>query len=162
MPIKDPRFPGAVLVTLLIAIALTVLPLDDQLDLWRPEWIVLTLAHWAVVIKDRLSLLLAFLVGLLIDTMFGSLMGQHALGYLLVSYFSVLLALRMTAESFFQQLSMLIVTLGIYMVVNFLEQRVTHSGANGWMYWAPLASSLIVWPIYHALLGYFHVQRKML
>lgn len=162
MPIKDPRFPGSVLVTLLIAIALTVIPLDAQADLWRPEWIVLTLVHWALVIQDRLSLILAFLVGLIVDTMLGSLMGQHALSFVLVAYFSVRLSLRMTAEAFFQQLALLFVILGLYMLVNLWVQRVTSGTANGWLYWASMLSSLVIWPIYHSLLGYFHVQRKAL
>ena len=159
---KDPRFPGAVLVTLIIAMLLTLIPLGDYWSLWRPEWIALTLVHWALVIQDRLSLLLAFLVGLIIDTMFGSLMGQHALGFLLVAYFSVRLGLRMTAQAFFQQFALLFVILGLYMLVNLWVQRVTSGSTGGWLYWASLASSLVIWPIYHSLLGYFHVQRKTL
>jgi len=39
MPVKDPRFPGAVLVTLILAMVLSLIPLGDVLSLWRPEWI---------------------------------------------------------------------------------------------------------------------------
>lgn len=162
MPIRDPRFPGAVLVTLMAAIILTVIPVSEELSFWRPEWIVLTLVHWALVIRDRLSLSLAFGIGLIIDTLYGSLLGHHALGYLLVTYFSVRLSLRMTAESFLQQFALLFVILGLYMLVNLWILRVTTGLNSGWLYWASLISSLVAWPLYHSLLGYFQLQRKPL
>lgn len=162
MPIRDPRFPGAVLVTLVIAIILTIIPLRDDIAFWRPEWIALTLVHWALIIRDRLSLVVAFIVGLLIDTLYGSILGQHALGYVLVTYFSVRLGLRMTAESFLQQFALLFAILGLYMLVNLWILRVTSDINSGWMYWASLLSSLLIWPLYPFLLGYFQVQRKAL
>lgn len=161
MPSKDPRFPGAVIVTLLIALVLSIIPLGESLTFWRPEWIALTLVHWAVIIHDRISLILAFCVGLVIDALHGSLLGQHALGFVLVTYLAVRLGLRMTPEAFLQQIVLLVTSLGLYMLVNLWIQRVTgHGPIGGWLYWAPLISSVIIWPVYHALLGYFHVQRK--
>ena len=74
---KEPRFPGAVLVTLLLAIVLTIIPLSEEIAAWRPEWIALTLIHWGLVIKDRVSLVVAFAVGLIIDTLYGSILGQR-------------------------------------------------------------------------------------
>jgi rod shape-determining protein MreD len=162
MPNKDPRFPGAVLVTLLIALVLTIIPLGEHATFWRPEWVALTLVHWALVIRDRLSLVIPFLVGLAIDTLYGSLLGQHALGYVLVAYFAVRLGLRMSPEAFLQQFALLFAVLGLYMLVNLWIQRVTGEGIGSWLYWASLFSSLVIWPIYHTLLGYFHVQRKAL
>ncbi len=162
MPIREPRFPGAVIVSLLIAIILTIIPLGETLSFWRPEWIALTFVHWALIIQDRLSLVMAFVVGLAVDTLFGSILGQHALGYLLVAYFSVRLGLRMTPEAFLQQFALLGVVLGLYMLINLWIQGVTGNGSGGLLYWASLLSSLIIWPIYHALMGYFHIQRKAL
>lgn len=159
---KDPRFPGAVTVTLLIAILLTIIPLGAGWAVWRPEWIVLTLVHWALVIQDRVSLLLAFAVGLVIDNLYGSILGLHALSYLLVTYASVRLGLRMNAEGFFQQFSLLFVVLGVYMLLNLWIQGMTGNVAHGWAYWVSLLSSIVVWPFYHALLGYFQAHRKAL
>lgn len=160
MPVREPRFPGAVIVTLLIAIVLTIIPLGEHLSFWRPEWVALTFVHWALIIQDRISLLLAFVVGLAVDTLFGSILGQHAIGYLLVAYLSVRLGLRMTPEAFLQQIALLGAVLGLYMLINLWIQGVTGNSGGGWLYWASLLSSIIIWPVYHALLGYFHIQRK--
>jgi rod shape-determining protein MreD len=41
-------------------------------------------------------------------------------------------------------------------------QGFTGNRLGGLVYWQPLLSSIMVWPIYHALLGYFYIQRKIL
>ncbi len=163
MPVKDPRFPGAVLLTLILAMVLLVIPLGDALSAWRPEWVALTLVHWALIIRDRISLMMVFVIGLVVDALYGSLLGQHALGYVLVTYLAVRLSLRMTPEAFMQQLALLFAILGVYMLANLWMLQVTGgSGAIGWLYWASLLSSIVIWSVYHSLLGYFHVQRKTL
>jgi len=148
--------------SLLIAVILTIIPLGEQLSFWRPEWIALTLIHWALVIQDRVSLVMAFVVGIAIDTLYGSILGQHALGYVLVTYLSVRLGLRMNPEAFLQQTALLIATLGLYLLISLWVQGVTSNSDGSWLYWVTLLSSIIIWPIYHALLGYFHTQRKAL
>jgi rod shape-determining protein MreD len=115
-----------------------------------------------LVIQDRVSLLLAFAVGLVIDNLYGSILGLHALSYVLVTYFSVRLGLRMNAEGFFQQFSLLFVVLGVYMLLNLWIQGMTGNVAHGWAYWVSLLSSVVVWPMYHAVLGYFQAHRKAL
>jgi rod shape-determining protein MreD len=159
----EPRFPGAVLVTLLIAVILTIIPLSEPLAAWRPEWIALTLIHWALVIHDRASLFLAFALGLIIDTLYGSLLGQHALGFTLITYLAVRLGLRMNPEAIFQQAALLGAVLVLYLLINLWMQGVTGGkGSNNWLYWTPLLSSIVIWPFYRLLLGYFQTQRKAL
>lgn len=163
MPVNDLRFPGAMLLTLILAMILAIIPLGDSLSAWRPEWIALTLVHWALIIRDRTSLLIVFVIGLVVDALYGSLLGQHALGYVLVTYLAVRLSLRMTPEAFIQQLALLFVIMGVYMLITFWIQGVTGGKVPmGWLYWASLLSSIVIWPVYHSLLGYFHVQRKAL
>ncbi len=158
----EPRFPGAMLVTLLIAVILTIIPLNETLAAWRPEWIALTLIHWALVIHDRTSLFLAFTLGLIIDTLYGSLLGQHALGFTLITYLAVRLGLRMNPEAIFQQVALLGAVLVLYLLINLWMQGVTGKVGSNWLYWAPLLSSIVAWPFYRLLLGYFQTQRKAL
>jgi rod shape-determining protein MreD len=159
---REPRFPGAVMVSLLIAVILTIIPLNEQMSLWRPEWIALTLVHWALVIRDKISLVMAFVIGLIIDVLFDPMIGQHTVGYVLVTYLAVRLGLRMNPEAFLQQTALLIAVLVLYLITGLLIQGATNTHAGGWLYWATLLSSIIVWPFYHGLLGYFHIQRKAL
>lgn len=159
---KEPRFPGAVLLTLIFSVILTIVPLGESLSVWRPEWIALTLIHWSLVIKDRISLVMAFVLGLVIDTLFSSMLGPHALSFLLVTYLSVRLGVRMSPESAIQQMALIIAVLFLHLLLGLWLQGFTGNSMGGWSYWASLLSSVVVWPFYHALLGSFHVQRRVI
>ncbi|WP_020396885.1 rod shape-determining protein MreD [Thiolinea disciformis] len=159
----SPRFAGAVLLSLLLALALNSLPITGWWSVWHPDWMVLTLIHWAVVMRQKVNLILIFFIGLLADVMTHSLLGQHALGYVLVSYIAVRLSLRMSAEAFLQQFALVFIVIGIYMLMNMWIRGRMGTGVGGMTYWAPLITGLLLWPIYHSLLGsYFSTQRKMI
>ena len=80
----------------------------------------------------------------------------------MVAYVAVRLSFRMSPESFLQQIALLVVSVGLYMLINLWIQGFTGNRLGGLVYWQPLLSSIMVWPIYHALLGYFYIQRKIL
>lgn len=156
-----PRFPGAVLATLVVALLLTLIPLPEQYEVWRPEWFALTFIHWALVIREKSSLILAFLIGLLVDVQYGSLLGQHALGFVVVTYAATRLGLRMTAEAVLQQFALILVVLAMYTLLNLWIEGVTGYTLGGWLYWGGLLSSLLIWPFYHMVLSLFYIQRKV-
>ncbi len=159
---QAPRFTGAVLLSLLLSLALNSLPVSGFWSTWHPDWMVLALLHWAVILRQKVSLIMVFFIGLLTDAMTHSLLGQHALGYVLVSYIAVRLSLRMSAEAFLQQFALVFIVIGIYMLMNMWIRGLMGTGGGGMAYWAPLISGLLIWPIYHSFLGYFSTQRSML
>ncbi len=160
---STPRFTGAVWLSVLLAVMLNSLPLSNiwpAWPVWRPDWVVLALIHWALLIRQDTSLIMAFFIGLLTDALSHSLLGQHAFGYVLVTYFAVRLGLRMTAEAFLQQMALIFIVGGVFMLLNLWINGVVGGSGVNWMYWAPLVSSLAIWPVFHGLYGYFLVQRK--
>ena len=68
-----------VLITVAIAVVLTLFPLPDYLESLRPYWVALVLIYWCLESQELLSLGLAFVIGLALDLLTGSLLGQHAL-----------------------------------------------------------------------------------
>jgi rod shape-determining protein MreD len=156
-----PRFTGAVWVTMLLAAMLNNLPFSGDWAVWKPDWVALALLHWALVLRQDSSLFMAFFMGLLTDVLSGSLLGQFALGYVLVSYFSVRLGLRMTPDAFIQQFALVFIVIGVFMLVNLWVSEIMGQTSAGLTYWAPLISSLMIWPVYHWLLSYFYIPRKV-
>lgn len=68
-----------------------------------------------------------------------SLLGQHALGYVLVTYLSVRLSLRMTPEAFLQQLALLFAILGVYLLSKLMDT----TGSRQWQcHWVAVLGSL--------------------
>ncbi|MEZ5478850.1 MAG: rod shape-determining protein MreD [Thiolinea sp.] len=157
-----PRFTGAVWVTMLLGVLLNNLPLSTEWELWNPDWVALALVNWALVLRQNSSLFMAFFMGLLTDALSSSLMGQFAFGYTLVTYFTVRLGLRMTPEAFIQQFALIFIVIGLFMLLNLWIRGVTgHADEEGLSYWAPLVSSLLIWPFYHWFLSYFYIPRKV-
>lgn len=154
------RFTGAILLSLLIALALTILPLSEDWKLWRPEWIAMTLIHWTLLLPKKMSLLLAWFMGLLVDALYGSILGQHAFGYTLIVFMALRLRPRLLVDSFLHQIFLLTLTLGTYLLINLWILGVSGNTPEPWVYWTPVISSVIVWPLYHYLLSRLFTEQK--
>ncbi len=154
------RFTGAILLSFLLALALTILPLSEEWKLWRPEWIAMTLIHWVLLLPKKSSLVLAWFMGLLVDALYGSILGQHALGYTLVVFMTLRLRPRILIDSFLHQLFLLILALGTYLLINLWILGVSGNTPEPWVYWTPVLSSVIVWPIYHYYLTRVFTEQK--
>ncbi|MCB1892767.1 MAG: rod shape-determining protein MreD, partial [Rhodocyclaceae bacterium] len=73
-----------ILFSLAVAFFLNLIPVGSAVGL--PDWVALVLAFWSVREPRRLGMGTAFVVGLMMDVASGSVMGQHPLAYLLLSY----------------------------------------------------------------------------
>lgn len=87
-----PARPGFIRLTLALAFVLNLLPTSY----WPffPEWVLLVVLFWSVRAPLVVGTGTAFLLGILMDVVDGSLMGQHALAYVLVSYAGRVLSAR--------------------------------------------------------------------
>ncbi len=157
----QPKFTGAVILSFVIAFALTILPIRAELSLWRPEWLALTLVHWALVTPKKSSFVLAWVLGLFVDTIHGSILGQHALGFTIVLFMTMRMRPRILVDSLFQQVFIIFIVLGTYLLINLWILGFTgNSPISGWGYWLTMASSIIIWPLYHYFLQIFHAKKK--
>ena len=75
-----------VVVTLALAMLLTVLPLPYILQPMRPYWVALVMIFWCLETRGLITLGSAFLTGLVLDLLTGSLLGMHALGLVILVY----------------------------------------------------------------------------
>ena len=65
--------------SVVLALVLGLLPLPTDLQPLRPYWLALVVAYWVIEDPDRLGLGFAFIVGVLADLSFGSLLGDQSL-----------------------------------------------------------------------------------
>ena len=84
-----------VIVTIIVALALSVMPLPDWLEAFRPDWIAITLIYWAMMLPRTWSVGSAWLIGLVLDVAQGTLLGQHALALCVVVFVTVRMHLLM-------------------------------------------------------------------
>ena len=103
--------------SLLLAMCLQVMPLPDAWLIWRPDWLGLILVYWCVVSPQRVGVFYGFALGLLLDLIEGSPLGQNALVFSLLAYLALLLYQRMRAYALVQQAVMVFILLGIVQLV---------------------------------------------
>lgn len=65
--------------TLVVALLLMLVPLPGVLEPFKPYWPALVLLYWTLEAEDRVSLGLAFSVGLGADLLNGMVLGEQAL-----------------------------------------------------------------------------------
>ena len=74
------------MLTVIAAIMLSLLPLPDMIGPFKPYWVALVVIYWALETHDMIGLGGAFLAGLLLDVLSGSLMGMHALSLVIMVF----------------------------------------------------------------------------
>lgn len=80
----QPVNPAFIVVSLLVALAINLLPLGRVV--WLPDMVLLLLAFWGVHQPLRVGMGIAFVLGLCMDVHQSALLGQHALAYALLVF----------------------------------------------------------------------------
>jgi rod shape-determining protein MreD len=145
------------MLSLLIALALAIVPLPRVVEPYWPDWVALVLIYWSLDSAPRFGLLTAFLAGLMLDTLSGALLGQHALALLIVVYLSQRFYLRFRVFPMSQMAITVVVLLALHEFVLFWADGMAGRTVPIVERWGPVLSGALVWPL---LLGYLDRVRR--
>ena len=87
----------------IVGMTLLILPLPTWARIYRPDWVALILIYWSMALPKYLGLWSSLIIGLLVDSLIGTLLGQHALALVLINYVNLNFYLRIRVLSWFQQ-----------------------------------------------------------
>ena len=150
-PIGKSQF--LVVLSIIVALVITVLPIPIwALPFW-PEWTILVVIYWCLASPHKFNLKFAWIAGLLMDLIKSSLLGQHALSYLLVAYICAHIHQRLRVYPLFQQAIAIGGLLLPYFLLNFGIDHIHHSATLDWRYWTPIISNILLWPWVFSVLG---------
>ncbi|WP_296802090.1 rod shape-determining protein MreD [Thiolapillus sp.] len=90
-------------ITLLISLVLSVMPMPENLQYFRLQWTALVLIYWCMALPERVGVGIGFFVGLLLDILTGTLLGQHAFGLSVISFITVKTHKRVRVFPLWQQ-----------------------------------------------------------
>lgn len=135
----------APVVTLLLALVLSVVPLPDSVVAFRPDWVAVVLLYWSLMQPHRFGLFTALLMGFALDALSGSLLGQHALALLLIVYLAQRFHLRIRVFPASQLTLTAAVLLSLYEFTLFWVDGVAGRTVPLIERWAPVATSAAVW-----------------
>jgi rod shape-determining protein MreD len=126
-------------------LVLAVVPLPDSIVAFRPDWVAVVLLYWSLIEPRRYGLLSAFWLGIVLDALSGSLLGQHSLALLLIVYLSQRLYLRIRTFPASQVASLVIVLLALYQLVLFLIDGYARREVPLIERWAPVVTGGLLW-----------------
>ena len=128
------------------AFILAMLPLPDWAELFRPEWVTLVLIYWCLALPERVGVGIGWLLGLVLDVIHGSLLGQYALGLAVVAYLALQLHQRIRVYPLWQQAFTILMLTALQQMLVLWVKGVTGHSPNTWLYWLPTLTSSLLWP----------------
>ena len=132
-----------ILFSLAAAFFLNLVPLGDRIGV--PDWLALVLAFWSVREPLRVGMGTAFVAGLLMDVASGSVIGQHPLAYLLLSFAAGGLSRRILWFPLGQQALHILPLLLATQVVMVVARLVGGAEFPGWGYFLGSFTGALLW-----------------
>jgi rod shape-determining protein MreD len=143
--------------SLVLTLALSLVPLPHAISAFRPDWVAVVLLYWSLTAPRRFSLLTAFWMGIVLDTLSGSLLGQHALALLVIVYLAERLHLRIRVFPVSQLGLTVLGLLGLYEFILFWIDGVAGRTVPLAERWGPPLAGTLVWL---AMLAVFDSGRR--
>lgn len=142
-------------VSLFVGLVLTLIPGPPLWNEFRPEWVALLVLYWTLHAPKKFGIVSAWVVGIGMDILTGSLLGQHAIGYIVLSYLSISISQQYPLYSILQQVFIVFVSLSLYFAI-----YIWVSGISGASYgldtrWYPIVLSTLLWPWLSKLLDQY-------
>lgn len=144
------------ILTVIAAFMLAIMPLPDWAVKFRPDWVTLVLIYWTLAYPLRVGVNTAWLTGLLLDVSYGTLMGQHAIGMVLVIYVIHLQYLRLRVASLLQQAIVIFILLLVKQLITLWVDGMLGRAPASWLYFLPVITSTLLWPWTYLILRDIH------
>jgi rod shape-determining protein MreD len=156
---RDQHLGLTIIVTAVIALVLSVLPLPTWAAVLRPQFLVLTVLYWSTMMPRVGGLLLGFCSGLALDVFEGSPLGEHALALSVASYLAIRLHLLVRAKPIFEQSLFVFAALMVYEFVLWVIDGWSGHPLSNPARWLHTLTGGLVWPLAVGILGRFHTNR---
>jgi rod shape-determining protein MreD len=142
-----------IFLTFFIAYLLAIVPFPDWAMNYRPEWVPMVLIYWAMALPYRVGIGSAWVAGIILDVLEGSVLGVNAVGLVLIAYVTLNLHLRLRMFSALQQAGLVLALVGINLVLHHWLEIVTgQTVSSSLMFLMAAVTSAIIWPSLFQLL----------
>jgi len=148
----------AAILTIIAAFMLAIMPLPSWAIELRPDWVTLVLIYWAMALPERIGVTVAWLAGLMLDVSHGSVMGQHALGLVIVIWVINMQHQRLRVASLLQQAIVIFFLLFLKQLLVLWVSGIMGRTPDSWLYFVPSLTGAMLWPWIYIVLR--DIRRK--
>lgn len=132
--------------TFAAAIILSIMPVPAWAEPFRPDWVALVLIYWCMTAPDRVGVGTGWFVGLTMDVLYGSLLGQQALAKTLLAFLVLKIHLQLRMFPRWQQGVTVFVLIGLNQLLVLWIKGATNQAPHTWAYWIQTVVSALLWP----------------
>ena len=151
---------GTIFLSIVIALALTIVPMPAVTAAYRPEWVALLVLYWCLRAPQHFGLTIAWVCGLMLDALKGGLLGQHAFALLIAAFIIQKFQLRIRVFPILQQtLTIAVITALFELILLGLDGFAGRPVGGTARLW-PAVVTLLVWPLISALPLWPSAQRE--
>ena len=135
-----------VIMTIVAAMMMTILPIPQILIWVRPLWVPAVVFYWALAVPERFSLGAAFIVGIFLDVLMGTLLGENAFALAAAVFFLTKFHVRIRLFPRWQQALIVCMLSLCYLALLFWMQGLIGQPPLTWQFWTPAISTALLWP----------------
>lgn len=133
-------------ISFFVGFILSTIPWSIDYIAFKPYWVLILLLQWSCREPKKVLYITALILGILMDSVTSSHLGQHAIGYLICTFLNRRLYPTATGRSLIYYF--LIITL-IFFVYSLTQAGLEFFSYNlipfDSTFWGPIVSSSIVW-----------------
>jgi rod shape-determining protein MreD len=148
------------LASLVAVVVLTLMPLPAVAEDARPYWAALVMIYWNLEGGRLRYLGQAFIGGLVLDLLTGSLLGQHALSLLIISYLVERFRFRIRFFPPWQQAAVVMLLLFNDRIVQLWIIGLVGDRWPNWQWWLAPVIGMLIWPWLFLLLDAFRQRER--
>ncbi|MEE8057176.1 MAG: rod shape-determining protein MreD [Pseudomonadales bacterium] len=135
-----------IVLTLVVALWLSILPLPLWAQWVRPELVAMVLIYWVIALPERVGIGIAWLVGLIQDIVEGAMLGQNALALSVLAYLALILYQRLRMFTPVQQATVIFVLIGMNQLLCHWVQTLGGTISPNLLFLLPALVSALLWP----------------
>lgn len=130
-----------------VAYLLAIVPFPEWAMNYRPQWIAMVLIYWIMALPYRVGIGFAWVAGLLMDILEGSLLGVNALALAIIAYITLSLHQRLRMFSALQQSGLVLALIGLHlMMTHWMKIAAEQAVSSNLLFLLGALSSAFVWP----------------
>jgi rod shape-determining protein MreD len=131
---------------LLIALVASITPLPLGIDAFRPDWVLVVLIYWCLALPNKVNVISAWFMGLLLDVLLGSVLGVHAAAMAIAVYIVASNFQKIRNFSVWQQALIVGMLSALFHLLVFWFQRFISDVVFLPSYLYPMITTIILWP----------------
>ena len=136
-----------ILLTLVVALLFTIMPLPLWAKWGRPELVAMVLIYWVIALPERVGIGIAWTTGLVQDLVEGAPLGQNAFALAVIAYLALILYQRLRMFTPVQQAAVIFVLIGMNQLLCHWVQTLAGKVSPSLLFLLPALVSALLWPL---------------